>query len=311
MRLNDVNSGVLRIGVFYDGTFFNHVSNYYLYGHARRARIAIGGLHEFIREEVSQQESIDKRYCQIVDAHYFRGRMSAKQAQEHDDKQLYKDRQWDDVLIREGVTMHMLPMASGGHAIQEKGIDVWFALEAFELAMYKRFDVSVLVTGDGDFVPLVRKLNTLGTRVMLLAWDFEYGEGTRKNTTKTSQKLIDEVTYAVMMDNEIDARNRRNDPIIDAMFITQPPRQTIDERVASLGAGEEVSMGRVTGEVSNLHENGFGFLTQDGGGEHVFFHASALPENAEFSALQESDRFKYEVIKKADGKLAARNMVAL
>jgi len=35
-----------------------------------------------------------------------------------------------------------------GHAGTEKGIDVWFALEAYELAIHKRFDVCVLVAGD-------------------------------------------------------------------------------------------------------------------------------------------------------------------
>ena len=33
-----------RIGIFYDGNFFFHVSNYYHYHHERRARISIGGL---------------------------------------------------------------------------------------------------------------------------------------------------------------------------------------------------------------------------------------------------------------------------
>jgi uncharacterized LabA/DUF88 family protein len=52
----------------------------------------------------------------------------------------------------------------------EKGIDVWLALEAYDLAVHKRFDVLVLFAGDQDFVPLVRKVNGLGTRVMLIAW---------------------------------------------------------------------------------------------------------------------------------------------
>ena len=83
---------------------------------------------------------------------------------------LYKERVFDDVLVREGVTTHYLPLSREG----EKGIDVWLALEAYELAIYKRYNVVVLVASDGDFLPLVRKLNTLGTRVMILGWDFKY-----------------------------------------------------------------------------------------------------------------------------------------
>src|SRR5690606_35953806 len=164
-----MTSQLRRIGIFYDGTYFARVSNYYMYQHERQARISIEGLHNFVRERVSEIESVDKRFCQVVDAHYFRGRLSAKQAQENDS--LYRERQFDDVLIREGVTMHLLPLSMHAGDMQEKGVDVWFALESYELATLKRFDISVLITGDGDFVPLVRKLNTLGTRVMLLAWD--------------------------------------------------------------------------------------------------------------------------------------------
>lgn len=127
-----------RIGIFYDGNYFSHVSNYYLYNHERRARISIEGLHRFVRRQVAESEGTDERYCQVVDAHYFRGRLSASEAQERDS--LYGERLFDEVLMRAGVTTHYMPLSNSG----EKGIDVWFALEAFELAMYKRFTVSVL-----------------------------------------------------------------------------------------------------------------------------------------------------------------------
>src|SRR4051794_21769804 len=168
-KMAAADSKLTRIGVFYDGNFFFHVSNYYAYHHPRRARISVSGLHEFICKRVAEEEGSDVRYCQIVDAHYFRGRYKAQDAQEY---HLRNDRIFDDVLIREGVVAHYLPLVQnieGGFG--EKGIDIWFALESYELAIYKRFDVSVLITGDGDFLPLVRKLNTLGTRVMLLAWE--------------------------------------------------------------------------------------------------------------------------------------------
>ena len=164
-----------RIGVFYDGNFFFHVSNYYHYHHDRRARISVAGLHEFVRHQVADSEGCDVRYCQIVDAHYFRGRPRALDAEQRG--VLLRERVFDDVLVREGVVTHYLPLGPEG----EKGIDVWLSLEAYELAIYKRFDVSVLVACDGDFLPLVRKLNTIGTRVMLLA-------GTLNSPTKITRQ---------------------------------------------------------------------------------------------------------------------------
>lgn len=281
MKGSTSGQDLLRIGVFYDGTYFSHVSNYYLYEHERKARISIAGLHEFVREEIAQQEGVDKRFCQIVDAHYFRGRLSAKLAQAQDS--LYRERQFDDVLIREGVTMHLLPVSADPNGeISEKGIDVWFALEAFELAVHKRFDVSVLLTGDGDFVPLVRKLNTLGTRVMLLAWDFDFQRDGRSHGTRTSQVLINEVTYPVMMSDVIDSRGRKRDPAIARLFVQRPKES---EPSASEGArlGTPTTTPQPddsdtrTGLIANTNvDKGYGFIRPDGGGDNMFFHVKSL-----------------------------------
>ncbi|HEY0111437.1 MAG TPA: cold-shock protein, partial [Fibrella sp.] len=122
-----------RIGVFYDGNYFLHVSNYYNYSHERRSRISISGLHAFIRSQVADSEDTDKNLCQIVDAHYFRGRLNAHEASQRGN-QLFYDRLFDDILMSEGVVTHYLPVKTYQGYRQEKGIDVWLALETYELA---------------------------------------------------------------------------------------------------------------------------------------------------------------------------------
>src|SRR5947208_1820034 len=112
-----VQSPMRRVAVFYDGNFFFHVSNYYQYHHERRQRVSVGGLHDFIREEVAVRENVDGRFSQITEAHYFRGRLRASEADDRD--LLYRERQFDDVLLREGVRAHYLPMSRDG----ERGID--------------------------------------------------------------------------------------------------------------------------------------------------------------------------------------------
>ena len=212
-------SKLTRIGVFYDGNYFFHVSNYYQYQHERKARISIDGLHEFIRHQVAEAEGEDVKYCQIVDAHYFRGRPRAQEAEARG--LLLRERQFDDILMREGVITHYLPLGPDG----EKGIDVWLALETYELAIYKRFDVIVLIACDGDFLPLVRKLNALGARVMLLGWGFSYIDQSGKDReTRTAQVLLEEVTYPVLMHHIIDDRSRRGDQRIDQLFV--PHKET-------------------------------------------------------------------------------------
>lgn len=53
----------------------------------------------------------------------------------------------------------------------EKGIDVWFALETYELSQIRQFDFVILITGDADHEMLIRKLKTMKVRVLLLTWN--------------------------------------------------------------------------------------------------------------------------------------------
>jgi uncharacterized LabA/DUF88 family protein/cold shock CspA family protein len=302
-----------RIGVFYDGNFFFKVSNYYKYAHARKARISISGLHEFIRHQVAREESVNARFCQIVDAHFFRGRFSAKSAEER--QQLYHDRVFDDILMGEGVVTHYLPMRNGS----EKGVDVSLALEAFELAVYKRFDVLVLITGDGDFVPLARKLNSLGTRVMVLGWDFSYTDHENQlQQTTTSQHLLDEVPYPVMMQGIIDDKTRKDDDVIRKLFVevraepeerpVAPHTSSIPTRIEGSASGAKteatapVSEKVYSGVINNLAA-GFGFIRTDAFPSNIFFHWSEL-KDVEFSELEAGQELWFKEGRSAKGSLA-------
>ena len=308
-----------KIGIFYDGNFFLHVSNYYQYYHPRKSRISISGLHEYIRHRVAAEENTDVRYCHIVDAHYFRGRLRAQDAEQRD--LLLKERLFDEVLMREGVTTHYLPLGPDG----EKGIDVWLALEAYELSIYKQFDVLVLVACDGDFRPLLRKLNTVGTRVMLLAWDFEYTD--RHNVqklTRTAQVLLDEATYPVLMHQIIDDRSLRNDQQINKLFLYPKDEQAIlnaisygtpipvasstttptTNNVAPVAVNNE---NRSEGIIQSLKEGGFGFITPDEDMENIFFHFSEV-KNRNFSELRLGDRITYILGRNEKGYCATNIM---
>lgn len=301
--MNESEHKLTRIGVFYDGNFFAHVSNYYRYHHDRKARIRIGGLHEFVRAEVANREGVDQRYCQVVDAHYFRGRLPAEEAEARD--LLRGERQFDDALIREGVVTHYLPLSPSKG---ETGIDIWLALEAHELAIYKRFNVAVLVAGDGDYVPLVRKLNTLGTRVMVLGWDFEYRDertGEEKRTW-VNQALLNEVTYPIVMSNVIEDRSRRRDALVKNLFLPTKKSLTGDTVPASARAEHHAPTQR--GVILNLLD-GYGFISPDGGGENVFFfHADVL--NRDFDELERGEVVEYVIGENEKGP-AARRIAAI
>lgn len=290
-------SPLKRIGVFYDGNYFHHVSNYYAYYHQRQCRISISGLHEFIRAQVASEEGVDTRYCQIVDAHYFRGRLSAQDANSKGDR-LYWERVFDDVLMAEGIVTHYLPLRIGSAGrIEEKGIDVWLALEAFELAFYKHFDVLVLIASDGDYVPLVRKLNSLGTRVMVLAWDFQYTDNNGKERlTRTSQDLLEEVTYPTSMHEIIDNRVRKNEPIINNLFVTSV-RAKAEEKVAPASTA-------ANSEILSL-KKGFGFIKYPP--NNLFFHHTDV-EDIDFNELKEGDRVEFQIGANEEGQPVAKSV---
>ena len=160
---------------------------------------------------------------------------------------------------------------------------MWLALEAYEMTSLKNYDVCVLITGDGDFVPLVRKLNTLGARVMLLGWEFEYErEDGRTMRTQVSTGLIDRVNYPVLMKPLIDDRARRHDTLIDNLFLLQSGpadwewRSNHREGPRMLPA-DFVEGVECEGTVVNLIAGkGYGFIKPMTGADNYFFHASDL-----------------------------------
>lgn len=203
---------LLRVGIYYDGNFFSHVSLFYRYGHPRRQRLSIRGLHEFVRHRVAKAMGLDLWEVAVVWAHYFRARHWARQAQERD--LLFVERAFEDVLISEGVTPHYLPNVD-----KEKGIDVWLALEAYEAAAQGLCDVVVLIAGDSDFVPLVRKLNGLGVPVMVLGWDVRWQDdfGNHRETV-SSMQLMDAANFPLWM-NQIIEEADPEDPVVGGLFM--------------------------------------------------------------------------------------------
>ena len=284
---------VLRVGIFYDGYYFYRVSNYYKYEHERNSRISISGLHDYVRSEIATLTQIDIRRCQIIDAHYFKGRSSAK---ELGDK-VQSERIFEDILMRENIVTHYLPLrySENNTIIQEKGIDVWLALEAYELAIYKHFDILVLVAGDGDYVPLVRKLHTLGTQVMLLCWDFSYhNENGDLVETRTSRLLQDEVFFPIHMHQKIE--QNEGDYIKD-LFV---PEKTWDRslnfssfRSDSPNEGPEHELEELISVIFTISPNGFGFI-KDELRNNIFFHYSTVT-NCDFSELKCGMKVKYTV----------------
>ena len=185
----------LSIGIFFDGGYYAKINE----GLKKQLsmRLDIKNLFLFIREKISTAYSLPLEDIQVTEAHFFRGRYRASDANAKN--LLYSERAFEDTLIENDVIFHYKHLREmekeHGTTVIEKGIDVWFALETYELAMIRKFDFVILITGDADHEMLVRKLNALKTKVILLTWNV----GPQASTSKL---LKEEAGWHLELSNE-------------------------------------------------------------------------------------------------------------
>jgi cold shock protein len=67
----------------------------------------------------------------------------------------------------------------------------------------------------------------------------------------------------------------------------------------------------MTGVVKWFNDaKGYGFIQQDGGGEDVFVHFSAIPETGGYRTLTEGQKVQFDIVQER-GKERAANLVIL
>lgn len=188
-----MNTGNRSIGVFIDGGYYAKINE----GFAGTRSVNLKGLLSFICKRISQEENIDRKRLYITECHYYRGRYRAEDARTRN--LLLDERKFEDMLIENDVIFHYkhLRTAPGGGVI-EKGIDTWFALDTYEMTLFREFDYVVLISGDADHEMLARKLKALKTHVILLTWD-------PADTASTSRFLKEEVCTHIDMNRLVEA----------------------------------------------------------------------------------------------------------
>ena len=171
----------LSVGVFIDGGYYAKINE----GLQDGKNVNLKALMEFICRKICKDNEIDPNHLYITESHYYRGRFRADDAKRKN--LLYVERKFEDMLIENDVIFHYKHLRQnpkGG--IIEKGVDTWFALDTYELTLYRKFDFVVLVSGDADHEMLARKLKALKTHSILLTWD-------PAHTGSTSRFLSEEV----------------------------------------------------------------------------------------------------------------------
>jgi uncharacterized LabA/DUF88 family protein len=162
------NNVLCRIGVFYDGSYVTYAQQHY-YNDRKIGWLDFQPLHLAIESEVRNHEKVFSTY-KVVYAAWFQGLFSASEA---NPDQLRRDRRLHLDLIHGGIDTMYVPMSRKG---KENGVDVALAIDALQAGLDGKIDVAVLVTGDGDLVPVVRALMKQGVQVMIAYFEYD-GEG--------------------------------------------------------------------------------------------------------------------------------------
>ena len=179
------------IGVFIDGGYYAKINE----GFNGMAEVNLKALLNFIPKKICEIDNVDRRDLYITESHYYRGRYRVNEAS--DKKLLYSERKFEDALIENDVIFHYKHLRENPQGgVIEKGVDTWFALDTYEMTLFREFDYVVLISGDADHEMLARKLKALKTHVVLLTWD-------PANTGSTSRFLKEEVCTHIDMNKLI------------------------------------------------------------------------------------------------------------
>ncbi|NPA58817.1 MAG: NYN domain-containing protein [Aquificae bacterium] len=105
-------------------------------------------------------------------------------------EQLRRQQGFLNELQNMGIKVKTIPLKKTPEGYIEKGIDILIATDMISLAFRDAYDTAVLVSGDSDFLPVVKKIQELGKRVETAAF--------KKTSSYELRKISDEF---ILLDN--------------------------------------------------------------------------------------------------------------
>jgi cold shock CspA family protein len=133
---------------------------------------------------------------------------------------------------------------------------------------------------------------------MLLSWDFRYQDmNGRESVTRTSQELLEEVTYPVAMHELIDNRLNKNDAVISNLFDKQD-----ENRMKYIN--KPVPEGVQRSRTLNM-KSGYGFIAFPP--NNLFFHYEDVLDG-NFNEIMDGDMVEFEIRRNERGEEVAYNV---
>jgi uncharacterized LabA/DUF88 family protein len=191
------NQSLCRIGIFYDGSYFTYAQLHF-YADRNLGWLSFMPLHRLIEDFIREKEQGYFNY-RVVYAGWYQGLYTSTQSTDHQ-RRIDRNRHID--LIYAGIEPKYMPMSQEQG---EKGIDIAMAIDALQVGLDGKIDVAVLITGDGDFVPLVRALMKHGIRVATAYFEYE----SERRRSFASERLMVVSNYVLnITDLEKDRKNQ-------------------------------------------------------------------------------------------------------
>ncbi|MHA2036626.1 MAG: LabA-like NYN domain-containing protein [Promethearchaeota archaeon] len=82
----------------------------------------------------------------------------------------------------------------------EKKVDIKIAIDIISLAYENAYDTAVLVSGDGDFVPVVKKVKEMDKDVEIWAFRYSLANSLKEEIGQENIHLIDDILKKIEID---------------------------------------------------------------------------------------------------------------
>ena len=81
----------------------------------------------------------------------------------------------------------------------EKKVDIKIAIDMISLAYENSYDTAILVSGDGDFIPIVKKIKELGKNVEVWAFRYSLANKLKEELSVEYVNYIDDILSEIAM----------------------------------------------------------------------------------------------------------------
>ncbi len=81
----------------------------------------------------------------------------------------------------------------------EKKIDIKIAIDVISLAYENAYDTAVLVSGDGDFIPVIKKLKELDKNVEVWAFSYSLANALKEELKQENLYYLDDILSRIKM----------------------------------------------------------------------------------------------------------------